>query len=98
MASKPPIRSHGRKAAAAAATPRDPMAARALLGAWTARVITLVPDAFPGVPGESRAGKALKDGRWQLETNDQRPFGGGAGMALRADVVARARHARRAAP
>ncbi len=79
------------------------MAERSVAGAWTAKVITLLPDAFPGVLGESLTGKALKDGLWQLETIDLRPFGegrhrnvddtpagGGAGMVLRADVVARA--------
>lgn len=68
--------------------------------AWTARVITLFPAAFPGVLGESLTGKALQDGLWALETFDLREFGigrhrnvddtpagGGAGMVLRADVL-----------
>lgn len=68
--------------------------------AWTARVITLFPSAFPGVLGESLTGKALQDGLWHLETIDLRDFGigrhrnvddtpagGGAGMVLRADVL-----------
>lgn len=68
--------------------------------AWTARVITLFPSAFPGVLGESLTGKALTDGLWRLETIDLRDFGigrhrnvddtpagGGAGMVLRADVL-----------
>lgn len=68
--------------------------------AWTARVITLFPAAFPGVLGESLTGKALQDGLWHLETIDLRDFGigrhrnvddtpagGGAGMVLRADVL-----------
>ncbi|MBI6629302.1 tRNA (guanosine(37)-N1)-methyltransferase TrmD [Pontibaca salina] len=68
--------------------------------AWTARVITLFPSAFPGVLGESLTGKALHDGLWRLETIDLRnfgigrhrnvddtPAGGGAGMVLRADVL-----------
>lgn len=75
----------------------------ALAGVWTARVITLLPQAFPGILGESLTGKALSDGLWQLETIDLRPFGetrhrnvddtpagGGAGMVLRPDVVSRA--------
>lgn len=70
---------------------------------WTARVITLLPEAFPGVLGHSLTGKALEQGLWALETIDLRPFGegrhrnvddtpagGGAGMVLRADVMARA--------
>ena len=71
-----------------------------LAGVWTAQIITLVPQAFPGVLGESLTGKALKDGLWQLQTYDLRkhgigkhknvddtPAGGGAGMVLRADVL-----------
>ncbi|WP_322866196.1 tRNA (guanosine(37)-N1)-methyltransferase TrmD [Aquicoccus sp. G2-2] len=71
-----------------------------LAKAWTAQVITLLPQAFPGVLGESLTGKALKDGLWQLDAIDLRPFGvgkhrnvddtpagGGAGMVLRADVL-----------
>mgnify|MGYP002713075122 CR=1 FL=1 len=67
---------------------------------WVARVITLVPDAFPGVLGESLTGRALDEGRWRLDVTDLRPFGkgrhrnvddtpagGGAGMVLRADVL-----------
>jgi len=69
-------------------------------GVWTARNITLFPQACPGVLGESLTGKELKDGKWQLETTDLRDFGigkhrnvddtpagGGAGMVLRADVL-----------
>ena len=67
---------------------------------WTARIITLFPGMFPGPLGESLAGQALKDGLWALETVDIRafasdkhrtvdgpPFGGGAGMVMRPDVV-----------
>jgi tRNA (guanine37-N1)-methyltransferase len=70
-------------------------------GAWAARIITLFPEAFPGTLGLSLTGKALAEGLWALETIDLRPFGigrhrnvddtpagGGAGMVLRADVVA----------
>lgn len=79
------------------------MAPQVLKGAWCARIVTLFPEAFPGTLGLSLTGKALDQGRWQLETIDLRPFGegrhrnvddtpagGGAGMVLRADVVARA--------
>ena len=71
-----------------------------LAQAWQARIITLFPDAFPGVLGESLTGKALQSGLWQLHTTDLRQFGvgkhrnvddtpagGGAGMVLRADVL-----------
>ncbi|MCY4259614.1 MAG: tRNA (guanosine(37)-N1)-methyltransferase TrmD [Rhodobacteraceae bacterium] len=73
---------------------------------WTARVVTLFPETFPGTLGCSLIGKALNDGLWQLELIDLRhfgsgkhrqvddkPLGGGPGMILRADVVAAAAHA-----
>lgn len=67
---------------------------------WTAKVLTLFPEMFPGPLAHSLAGKALADDAWSLETVDIRdyatdrhrtvddtPFGGGAGMVMRADVV-----------
>ncbi|MCK5273715.1 MAG: tRNA (guanosine(37)-N1)-methyltransferase TrmD [Alphaproteobacteria bacterium] len=70
---------------------------------WTARVLTIFPEMFPGMLGQSIAGKALERGLWALETLDIRdfaedrhrsvddtPFGGGAGMVMRADVIDRA--------
>ena len=70
---------------------------------WRATVLTLYPDMFPGPLGHSLAGRALAEERWALETVqirdfaidkhrtvDDTPAGGGAGMVLRADVVARA--------
>ncbi len=94
-------RAVGRKSISASAIPRDLMDGPTdLTGAWIAQIITLFPDAFPGVLGESLTGKALKDGLWQLRAHDLRrygigkhrnvddtPAGGGAGMVLRADVV-----------
>jgi tRNA (guanine37-N1)-methyltransferase len=66
-------------------------------------VLTLHPAVFPGPLAASLAGQALQSGLWVLETVDLRDFGigrhravddtpagGGAGMVLRADVVARA--------
>ena len=98
-----PTRSHGRKSISASLQPRDLMAENRQKGAWTAQVITLFPEVFPGTLGASLTGKALKEGLWALETVDLRrfgegkhrnvddtPAGGGAGMVLRADVVARA--------
>lgn len=96
-----PSKSLGRKTLRPSLKPRELMTpAPELKGVWTARVITLFPDAFPGVLGESLTGKALQDGHWQLDTLDLRgfgigkhrnvddtPAGGGAGMVLRADVV-----------
>jgi len=102
MSDKPAL-SHGRKSISASLKPRDLMEETKLKGAWTAKIITLFPEAFPGVLGASLTGKALKDGLWALETIDLRifgigkhrnvddtPYGGGAGMVLRADVVDKA--------
>ncbi|MHA6344447.1 tRNA (guanosine(37)-N1)-methyltransferase TrmD [Roseivivax sp. CAU 1761] len=105
----PPPRSHGRKSIAATLKPRDLMAPGAdLHGVWKAQAVTLLPDAFPGILGQSLTGKALSEGRWQLDVEDLRPHGegrhrnvddtpagGGAGMVLRADVMARALDAAR---
>ncbi len=70
---------------------------------FTATVLTLYPDAFPGVLGASVIGRALKSKKWQLETLDIRSFshhkhasvddtpaGGGPGMVLCPDVAAEA--------
>lgn len=67
---------------------------------WTAVVLTLFPEMFPGPLGQSLAGRALEDGVWALETVnirdyadnkhrtvDDSPFGGGAGMVMRPDVI-----------
>jgi len=85
---------------AALTTPRQP---------WRATVVTLFPELFPGPLAASLAGDALKRGLWGLETVvlrdfglgrhrqvDDKPAGGGAGMVLRADVVAAALDAARA--
>ncbi|GAA4220772.1 tRNA (guanine37-N1)-methyltransferase [Sagittula marina] len=99
-----PTKSHGRKTIRPSLTPRDLMEpAPDLARAWRAQVITLFPDAFPGILGMSLTGKALKDGLWQLQTVplrsfgegkhrnvDDTPTGGGAGMVLRPDVMAAA--------
>lgn len=97
-------KSHGRLSARPTLKPRELITdAPDLAGSWTAQIITLFPQAFPGVLGESLTGRALQDGLWQLQTFDLRahgigkhrnvddtPAGGGAGMVLRADVVASA--------
>lgn len=70
---------------------------------WQATVLTLMPDAFPGLLGQSLAGRALAQGLWSLDsrqirdfatdrhrTVDGTPFGGGAGMVMRPDVLDRA--------
>jgi len=70
---------------------------------FAATVLTLYPDMFPGPLGVSLAGRALGEGKWSLDavnirdfaadkhrTVDDTPAGGGAGMVLRADVLAAA--------
>lgn len=68
---------------------------------WTATVLTLFPEMFPGPLGFSLSGRAREKGLWALETVDIRAFardkhrsvddapaGGGSGMVLRPDVLA----------
>ena len=70
---------------------------------WRATVLTIFPEMFPGPLGLSLAGKAKVAGLWSLETLDIRdhtsdkhrsvddtPAGGGPGMVMKADVLARA--------
>jgi tRNA (guanine37-N1)-methyltransferase len=70
---------------------------------FAAQILTLYPEMFPGPLGISLAGRALGDGIWTCEPTqirdfatdkhksvDDTPAGGGAGMVLRADVLARA--------
>ncbi len=97
-------RSHGRLAIRPSARPRELVQnTPEIAGAWKAKVLTLFPEAFPGTLALSLTGKALQEGLWALEVIDIRDFatdkhrsvddtpaGGGAGMVLRADVVAAA--------
>ena len=66
-------------------------------------ILTIFPEMFPGILDFSLAGKALKSGLWQLETVDIKqygignykhvddtPYGGGAGMVIRPDVLEKA--------
>ncbi|MGB9064526.1 MAG: tRNA (guanosine(37)-N1)-methyltransferase TrmD [Pseudolabrys sp.] len=70
---------------------------------WRATVLTIFPDMFPGPLAQSLAGKALTSRVWSLDTVDIRahatdkhrtvddtPAGGGPGMVMKADVLARA--------
>ncbi|WP_104665472.1 tRNA (guanosine(37)-N1)-methyltransferase TrmD [Ensifer adhaerens] len=70
---------------------------------FRATVLTLYPEMFPGHLGVSLSGKALERGQWAIEavqirdfaedkhrTVDDTPAGGGAGMVLKPDVLARA--------
>ncbi|NTI17273.1 tRNA (guanosine(37)-N1)-methyltransferase TrmD [Agrobacterium rhizogenes] len=70
---------------------------------FRATILTLYPEMFPGHLGASLAGKAMERGQWALDTVqirdfatdkhrtvDDTPAGGGAGMVLKPDVLARA--------
>jgi tRNA (guanine37-N1)-methyltransferase len=70
---------------------------------WSATVLTLYPEMFPGPLGYSLAGRARSEGLWTLDavqirdfatdrhrSVDDTPAGGGAGMVMRADVLAAA--------
>ena len=70
---------------------------------FAATVLTLYPAMFPGPLGVSLAGRALAEGKWSMDavqirdfaadkhrTVDDTPAGGGAGMVLRVDVLAKA--------
>ena len=70
---------------------------------WRASVLTIFPEMFPGPLGASLPGKALASGLWSLEalnirayatdkhaSVDDTPAGGGPGMVMKADVLARA--------
>lgn len=67
---------------------------------FSATILTLYPEMFPGPLGHSLAGKALRSGLWNLKTIqirdfaadkhktvDDTPYGGGAGMVMRPDVL-----------
>ncbi|HEY2135137.1 MAG TPA: tRNA (guanosine(37)-N1)-methyltransferase TrmD [Xanthobacteraceae bacterium] len=70
---------------------------------WHASVLTIFPDMFPGPLGASLAGKARQKGIWALDpvdlrayavdrhrTVDDTPAGGGPGMVMKPDIIARA--------
>ncbi|WP_269434375.1 tRNA (guanosine(37)-N1)-methyltransferase TrmD [Vineibacter terrae] len=67
---------------------------------WQATALTIFPEMFPGPLGLSLAGRALERGLWSLAavdirrfardrhgTVDDTPFGGGAGMVMRPDIL-----------
>ena len=69
---------------------------------WQAQVFTLYPETFPGPLSKGLYGKALEKKKWNLKvvnirdsaedkhkTVDDAPFGGGAGMLLKADILAK---------
>ncbi len=66
-------------------------------------LLTLFPEMFPGYLGHSLAGRALQENKWSYtavqirdhaadkhQTVDDTPYGGGAGMVMRADVIEKA--------
>ena len=68
---------------------------------FAATILTLYPEMFPGPLGHSLAGRALAEGKWACDpvqirdftadrhrTVDDTPAGGGAGMVMRADILA----------
>jgi tRNA (guanine37-N1)-methyltransferase len=70
---------------------------------FSATILTLFPDMFPGTLGQSLAGRALSEGKWSLNATDIRSFttdkhrtvddhpaGGGVGMVLKPDILAKA--------
>ncbi len=67
---------------------------------WHVNLLTLFPEMFPGTLGQSLSGAALKNKLWSYDainirdfatdkhkTVDDTPFGGGAGMVMRADII-----------
>ena len=70
---------------------------------WPVHMLTIFPDMFPGPLGTSLIGKALETKKWTCNSVnlrdfaedkhhsvDDEPFGGGAGMLMRADVIGKA--------
>lgn len=74
-----------------------------MAASWKVTILTLFPDMFPGPLGQSLSGKALKEGKWELNildirdftedvhhTVDDMPYGGGAGMVMKPDILGKA--------
>ena len=96
-----PAKSHGLKRISLSDKPKSLITNNEVVkGAWNVQIITLFPDAFPGVLGLSLTGKALQCRSWTLSTInlrdfgigkhnkvDDTPSGGGPGLVIRADVL-----------
>ncbi len=108
----PKPRSHGMFQPRASAQPRPLMPGQAAAGAFRIKVLTILPEMFPGALAASLTGKALTARIWSLEvldirkfagnkhrTVDDTPAGGGPGLVMKPDVVAAAiDHAQADAP
>lgn len=70
---------------------------------WHCNLLTLFPEMFPGSLGQSLSGRALENGLWSFDTVnirdfatdihktvDDTPYGGGAGMVMRPDIIEKA--------
>ncbi|MEM7212136.1 MAG: tRNA (guanosine(37)-N1)-methyltransferase TrmD [Pseudomonadota bacterium] len=104
MTDTPKPRSHGMIQPRVSAQPRPLIGPdKGRPDAFRAKVLTLFPECFPGTLSAGLTGKALKDRLWALEaidirrfatdkhrTVDDSPAGGGAGMVMRADIIAKA--------
>ena len=103
MIDAPKPRSQGMFQPRVSAQPRPIMEDLARPNAFQAKILTLFPGAFPGVLAEGLTGKALKDRLWTCEaldirrfatdkhrTVDDTPAGGGAGMVMKPDIIAKA--------
>ena len=67
---------------------------------WTAHILTLFPEMFPGPLGFSIIGKALEKKNWSLKLIniqnfskkgpkyvDDKPYGGGSGMIIKSEII-----------
>ena len=96
-------RSHGMFQPQVTAQPRPLMQDQTAAGGFRVKVLTILPEIFPGALGASLVGKALAERIWSLEvldirnfarnkhrTVDDTPAGGGPGLVMKPDVVAAA--------
>ena len=104
MVSDPPKpRSHGMFRPHVTAQPRPLMQDQVAVGSFRVKVLTILPEMFPGALDASLIGKALKEHIWSLEvldirdfasnkhrTVDDTPAGGGPGLVMKPDVVSAA--------
>jgi tRNA (guanine37-N1)-methyltransferase len=112
MTKSPKPRSHGMFKPQVTAQPRPLMQDQAVAGAFGVKVLTILPEMFPGALEASLIGKARAERIWSLEvldirkfarnkhrTVDDTPAGGGPGMVMKPDVAAAAiDHAQADAP